>query len=773
MIKRLRAKSWDESFGPPPESIYLPQHLYDVLLCCESIIDATGTQQLSAFGIDPATHLERFRKLCRISASCHDLGKANSHFQKLVYGIDISRTFRQAIRHEWISWFILNEPMICDWLLPSLEPATKEVDWHIIQWSVTGHHPAFGRKSAPDKKNGSEDRIELYLGEPDFRDCLRVVAQAAEISELTIPYSNRHVSAFEDIVARFDETCGDAEIAWIEYCRDPLIVGLLAAAKNCLVAADVAGSALPSNGSNYVSYDNWRQTIVDALTTTPKPAELDALINDRLTVDGKTNSLRPFQVDVANKASEVTLVKAGCGSGKTLAAYHWAHKRCPGRRLYICYPTTGTATEGFRDYLFDKHEHQPRASAELFHSRAHIDCSIILGAKFETNADEQDSLSRIRSLKSWEVPIVSCTVDSVLGIMNNLRRPIYSWPAICNAAFVFDEIHAYDSNMFGSLLKLLIEFRGIPVLLMTASLPTNRLERLRAAVKHRGDGLVEIGGPNDLEALERYEQLHIGRDKVVDRIVSELKAKGKILWVSNTVARTMASFRECEHFGINDTVYHSRFRYIDRIERHKAVIEAFRREGVPAIAWTSQVAEMSLDLSASLLVTELASIPALIQRLGRLNRRATDNTWPTKGFIIIEPVDKRGNQAPLPYTAEQLEEARIWLASLPSKISQADLVKGWEAMPSQPETIRTESTWLDGGFAREVKELRQSSPGITVILEEDIPKVRADMPSLLEVTIPMNPRFGMDLNTWPSFQHAFVVNRDQIEYSELTGGEWK
>ncbi len=773
MIERLRAKSWDELDVPPPESIYLPQHLADVLLCADAIVDATGAHQLNSFGLCPNKLLYRFRKLCRIAAACHDLGKANSHFQRLVYSKGGDSLFRQAIRHEWLSWYILQDPSISNWILDSLEPTTRAIDWEIICWSITGHHPAFGRQSMPVKPNGSNDSIDLYLGESDFQECLKTIAQAAGIPEPNFVISNRRISAIEDVIARHNDLLSDDAIAWSGFRNDATIVGLLAAVKNCLVAADVAGSALPSIGQPLSDRETWRKTIVDALSVSPPTEDLDALISDRLKANGIVHPLRPFQEEVANKAAEVTLVKAGCGSGKTLAAYHWARKRCPVKRLYVCYPTTGTATEGFRDYLFDKQEHQPRAGAALFHGRAEIDCSIILGTKFDEAADEQDSLSRIRSLKSWDVSIVSCTVDSVLGVMNNLRRPIYSWPAFCNAAFVFDEIHAYDSDMFGSLLSLLTQLRGVPVLLMTASLPKNRLEKLKTAVRHRGDGLSEILGPKNLEELERYQRLDIYPTNIVEQIESELQRNGKILWVSNTVARTMASFRACEHLGFRNTVYHSRFRYIDRVKRHSAVIDSFGIKDNPSIAWTSQVAEMSLDLSASLLVSELASIPALIQRLGRLNRRATDDSFPIQDFIVIEPVDKEGNPASLPYTAEQLDEARRWLDSLPSKISQADLVSAWEAMPSHTETIRIGSTWLDGGFEREVKELRQSSPCVNVILEEDVTLVRKRLRSIVEVTIPMNPRNNMDLDTWPTYQNVFIVNREQLEYSELTGGEWK
>src|SRR5690606_21026562 len=109
---------------------------------------------------------------------------------------------------------------------------------------------------------------------------------------------------------------------------------LLAAAKACLVAADVAGSALPRVGVGLA----W---IVNALSNLPSSDDLKQVVSDRL--DGKP--LRPFQRATAAQASRVTLARAGCGSGKTLAAYQWAAQQCSGRRVYVCYPTTGTATE--------------------------------------------------------------------------------------------------------------------------------------------------------------------------------------------------------------------------------------------------------------------------------------------------------------------------------------------------------------------------------------------------------------------------------------------
>ena len=773
MIDRLRAKSWDESLGQPPDSIYLPRHLFDVVRCSIAILAATRDYQLRAFGLDPGVVGDRFGRIVVIAAACHDLGKANSHFQPLVHATSRpdGQRIKQAVRHEWISWFMLQQEEMRSWIQSHLLGSYVEIDWHIILWAITGHHPAFGRDIPTEQANGSIDKLELYLSHPDYHECLDLVAKTLDLPNCPLRLESQVLSAERDILASIRESVSNSMLLWRTWSRDPAIVGLVAAVKNSLVAADVAGSALPMQTVNRLRHEMWHKTILDQLRVTPTDEQLGQLITDRLTINGTKHELRPFQAAVAEKASEVTLVKAGCGSGKTLAAYQWARVHCPGKRLYMCYPTTGTTTEGFRDYVFDGDEHEPKFGAKLFHGRSMIDQRLILETSIEESGEE-DALARIRSLQSWGAPIVTCTVDTVLGIVHNQRRAIYSWPGICNAAFVFDEIHSYDSSMFGALLAFLQKLKGIPVLLMTASLPTERLEKLRKVVRNRGDGLIEIAGPQELESLNRYCQETVSVDGVTERVRQELEADGKVLWVSNTVDRTMNAYRICREFSGSDTVYHSRFRYIDRVQRHRAVIDAFAGPG-SAISWTSQVAEMSLDLSATLLVTDLAPIPALIQRLGRLNRRAKSDSDPIRPFIVLEPTNKRGEFSPLPYKQQQLDEAREWLSKLPTSISQEDLVAKWESMkPVNREMIEVASTWIDGGFDRQVKELREASPGLTVIRREDRDRVLAGTCLLLEVTIPMNPRYGGVLSDWTRFQGAVVVDETQLHYSELLGGEW-
>jgi CRISPR-associated endonuclease/helicase Cas3 len=107
----------------------------------------------------------------------------------------------------------------------------------------------------------------------------------------------------------------------------------------------------------------------------------------------------------------------------------------------------------------------------LTHSRASIDLRAIAEtAPQEESIDQeggptsaaQDSLNaekdKIQSLALWSTPLVVTTTDTVLGLMVNARRSIYSLPALMCGAFVFDEIHAFDDQLFGHLLVFLKNF---------------------------------------------------------------------------------------------------------------------------------------------------------------------------------------------------------------------------------------------------------------------------------------------------------------------------
>ena len=745
---RLRAKSGSGECL----SEFLPQHLADAFVAAERVLTATADDQLLALGLSPDDFRDRFRRMVLFAAAVHDLGKANDHFQGMIYGQRNVRVNPQGLRHEWVTLLMLRQ--LREWLLPAVKESA--IDFAIVEWAVVGHHPAYSHPSPPHaERDGAGPEMSLLMSHVDFRATLEFLRSTWHLANIPIcPEQKRHLTGANAVFQEIAGWLKGSHRIW-DGMRGSPEGRLVAAVKNTLIAADVAGSALPKAFTEDAQRWDW---ISNSFAAKPEPGDLQQIVDHRL--DG--NTAREFQQQVANSRETVTFVKAGCGSGKTLAAYLWAATNYPTRRLYFCYPTTGTATEGFRDYLFDPGERVPRIGAKLFHSRADVDFEIILNVAGDS--PDSDAALRLEAIEAWSTPVVSCTVDTVLGIVQNNKRGLFAWPALSQSTFVFDEIHAFDDRLFGALLRFLRDVPGVPVLLMTASLPGPREQALRDLIESKGGVWRPVSGPRDLETRPRYRrELMIGNDPL-PAIRRTLADAGKVLWVCNTVKRVIDACVRAS--GLNPVLYHSRFKYEDRVQRHADVIDAFKGDAA-VLAICSQVAEMSLDLSADLLVTDLATVPALIQRLGRLNRRANDGD-PTRPFVVVEPDNH------LPYTEEDLAFTRRWLARLSEDgISQCDIAAAWEQSHDEPP-VAVSSAWLDGGPITSVTELRELSPGITVLLEDDLQRVRKKPKDLPRLTLPMPiPPRGLNWHEWPREKGMPVAPSGSICYDGLRGAEWQ
>lgn len=792
---RLWAKSqWGEEVDQ--ELLLLPRHLQDVHAAAVRVLEATADDQLGALGLDPAAYRDQLRRCVLLAAAVHDLGKANDHFQGMLLKSRDRLDKPQGLRHEWVTVLLLREQPLRNWLVS----VAGEADAAIVEWAVGGHHPAYNRESPPRRADprGAGDRMTVHAEYRDFAECLAWLGK--EFGD-TLPIFDKPIVYPLIGPGRADERFGtwfrEASRAWDDMTAPEK--RFTAAVKACVLAADVAGSALPRAVADP---GKW---IDETFTNRPREEELAGLVERRLAGERErrkdsTIKLLPFQEAVGASVAPVTFVRAGCGSGKTMAAYHWAATKHPARRLYFCYPTTGTATEGFKDYL-----HNPDAehNYRLFHGRADVDLAGLLPVKGDEPNAEADAAARLEALDAWGTPVVSCTVDTVLGLVQNSRRGLFAWPALAGAAFVFDEIHAYDDRLFGALLRFLQAVPGVPVLMMTASLPQARRTALDDCLKRaKRPPVNEIGGPEDLETRPRYvwDQQYATTETAIAQVRAELaKPDGKVLWVCNTVNRAMVAAAALP----GSLVYHSRFRYCDRVEQHKQVVAAFKPEHAGGVvACTTQVAEMSLDLKGTtLLVTELAPVPALIQRLGRLARDAQGGD-PPRPFIVIDVGDDH-----LPYTPDELKVARNWLSALGTgQLSQRKLAEVWQqndAAGWKPHPDDLSSAWLDGGPETRVLELRKASLGITVVLEEDFaklkryaariasifragkePTVQQRLPHsgeelLARVAIPMpQPRTSewqlSDRNGAPQeFKGLPVARNDAIDYTREQGAKWR
>ncbi len=734
MMSRLLAKSSKQPDNPRNPEI-LQGHVSLVLDAAEAILVEAEDDVLAQLALPHARWRKPLRRAVMLGAYLHDFGKANDHFQKMLR----HKGFKQSVRHEVLSGILcMRQERLHDWLCPDAEAETA---FRAAVCATVGHHL--------QTDAGISNDIELltaFINHNDFKKLLKLGAHRLQLDDPP-DFNEPLVFAldWERPVAELPMLPELVSDLWREGARwfkeaDEETQRWLAAVKALVVAADVAGSALPNKNKEKDdrSIKDW---ISDSLSRVASAEELRKVVSERLS-GGEPNEARDeFQRLVKESNSPVTLVSAGCGAGKTAAAYLWAAEQAAGRKLFFCYPTTGTATEGFSGYVT-----KSRTEGALIHSRVEADIEDILttpedGAEQDTNGWRPPiSDVRLESLHAWSPPLIVCTVDTVLGLIQNNRRGLFSFPALARGAFVFDEIHAYDPRLFGSLLHFLKTFKGARVLLMTASLPPP----MRKALEGVCELSESIRGPLTREEASRYRLRHVTED--ADGVAwaearKVLAGGGKVLWVVNTVDRAVTLYREARknNFTYPLHLYHSRFRYFERKEKHQAVTAAFdpRMGEGAALAITTQVAEMSLDLSADLLITDIAPPASLIQRLGRLNRHE-DVPGETALALILDPAELSLKDKAKPYLDRRKEPsaefmlAYRWLGldSLrrdPEPVSQAQLADTLAALYGTAGVVSGNlgSAWLEGAWKSQVEPLREADFSVPVVLERDEKYIKA------------------------------------------------
>lgn len=734
MFKVLLAKSLSEQEKENDRargSAKYTGHISLVMQAADVLVDKLGKSILQQLGIKHID-LDYFATTVRLGAYLHDWGKANQHFQEMVYlkTLDLKssdpkiikyrkdllksskgHSDRQILRHEVISGILaLQVPTFKEWL-----EQCQNANLMIAIWAAMGHHLKIGinqnnqaAEFIAEIISGTGGELKIYTHHSDFQTILKMGHQALGLPEKLpeLPPEIWSKSQLQQALINLRNEFIQFE-SQLDWEQQKFIAGV----KATVITADLAGSALP------LAEEDFKVWIEQVLSLQLSKEDIQKLVNQRL----KGQKLRPFQELVAKSHRRVTLVKAGCGTGKTIGAYAWGEKWAVGRKLFFSYPTTGTASQGYIDYA-DGTE----IEAALMHSRADLDRELL----FSGESDDSEGIdARLMAFQAWRKKLIVCTVDSVLGLIQNNRKPLYSWAAIAQSAFVFDEVHAYDARLFGALLKFIKAFRGAPILLMSASFTPEQLQAIRQVVAEQGEELDEpIEGPKELEELKRYEIKYVPEVTDFDKlkeiwqpVIEALRNKQKVLWVTNSVKTCIEIYRTAkiklaEHIpelDIKPLIYHSRYRYKDRLKKHQAVIESFGKDQ-PVLAITTQVCEMSLDLSADLLISAMAPAASLIQRLGRLNRRMTKPEEGARPAIIYLWDNKR------PYDTAELATGEQLIQEFSSKtdISQRDLAE-FAARINSEKVQQVKSSWLEENWCNRPDFLREGGYTITVLLGED------------------------------------------------------
>lgn len=674
-----------------------------------------GREWLRFFRLEP----DQFPVLVinlQLAAIFHDLGKANDSFQA-----SLRHHGEQAIRHEHLSALLLYLEPLRLWLAQHRESG---VDVEIVLSAVVSHHLKVNHEEFARRLLDGDASFSVFTRAAEFRECLGLASQLLGANPPDLWRYNRRWSFKEDVDPIKESFKRSMHSFKSAVRQNDVRHRLLVAVKAALIAADSVGSALVRERKSLEGWigecfgdDPMTPEWIDQRVVQPRIREIENRT-------GRAFHWHDFQA-AAGELGERALLLSGCGTGKTLAAWNWIKTqigRRPASRVLFLYPTRGTATEGFRDYV----SWAGGEDAALLHGTAAYD----LKGMFENPSDPRHGgdyhvQERLFALGYYPKRVFSATVDSFLAFMRNQYASLCLLPVLADSVVVVDEVHSFDQAMFTALERFL-KFFDLPVLCMTASLPPDRLQTLR-------DGCGMEVFPRTAEAFEdlkrqseapRYRLSSIEETQALTLAQEALGSGKKVLWVTNTVGRCQEKAQALSaalSARAKPLCYHSRFRLSDRRNRHNEVIQAFHDVTRPVIVVTTQVCEMSLDLDADILIAEIAPVPSLIQRMGRCCREPLPRDRRFGEVYVYPPPDAK------PYEKREIGEGEAFVETMCARqklLSHADLATYLAEMEvSDPFIEGSYTGFLDAGaYAMAREEHFREGDDFTVdcVLDLDI-----------------------------------------------------
>lgn len=358
---------------------------------------------------------------------------------------------------------------------------------------------------------------------------------------------------------------------------------------------------------------------------------------------------------------KVGFLRAPTGWGKTIASpFYFLSKDI--KKVFFIFPTITAINKLF--HRFSKLFEDEIGKYFYFYDVE------VYGKDYEViDANRKVFLSK-HFFKPYMITSVDQLLLSFLQVGDyHLKRVMFR-----DSAIIVDEVHLLNERMLYLLLHFIKKFWNIYnfyVLFMSATLPNGLKEAIEEFLEVKIDDKDFVDKSNLFKKLNRVK-VEVRSDECLMDAIDEIIRYGeenKVLVICNTVGYAVKLKREIEKKSpIPSLLLHARFNYNSRKEIEEK-IEGF--EEIPHILVTTQVCEVSLDISYDYLFTELAPLPSLIQRFGRINRRGkyTDrvNVYVFKPYIE----DKKF----YPYEEEKIEEAKKILEEIRELKSEYQLIE--------------------------------------------------------------------------------------------------
>lgn len=353
----------------------------------------------------------------------------------------------------------------------------------------------------------------------------------------------------------------------------------------------------------------------------------------------------------------LTLVESDTGSGKTEFSLAYASMLVSAGLadgVVFALPTQATANGLF--------ERIGAAAQTLF-----PDCQTTLAhGKSKYLMPDEDGFLHQSNKRAFLGSMSVATIDQILmGVLNIKHQFVRSF-GTQKSVLIIDEVHSFDAYMQGLIKQVLMGQHAAigSVILLSATLTHAQKQKLMApysgASENRAYPLVthvsSRGQVCEFPLLEptALRSVKTAQWNTVNLLPDPTQQKQLIEWanagamvavICNTVLDAQIIYAQMSSSSdIEPDLFHARFTTQDRMAREKNVLNKYgkhaSRKGGLLIA--TQVVEQSLDLDFDIIVSQVAPIEFLMQRMGRLWRhdRRSGNTGnlAKRSSVIKEPL---------------------------------------------------------------------------------------------------------------------------------------
>ena len=364
-------------------------------------------------------------------------------------------------------------------------------------------------------------------------------------------------------------------------------------------------------------------------------------IKPDLSYYNRQHHLFPLSLVSTDDERPHTLVTAPTGAGKT----DFLLRRCKGRVFYTL------PFQASINAMYDRIKNNLKdtdAQVYLLHAASNLK---VKDGKLEERIMQRHIGASVKVMTPHQMASIVFGIKGYEAMLPDLKG--------CDV--ILDEIHTYSSETQAIVLKIIEILKSINcrIHVGTATMPTVLYDKILQLLGGKRE-VYEVILPD--ETLKTYNRHIIHKvdqwndcTEIIQKAVAE---KQKVLIVCNQVKRAQQMYDFiCEVFpSVSKMLIHSRFKRGDRSQLETKLKENFNRMTEACIVVSTQVVEVSLDISFDLMITECAPIDALIQRFGRINRKRTDETiGKFKHIYVIQP--PQNDKEALPYDLEVLKKS--------------------------------------------------------------------------------------------------------------------